>query len=142
MNCEAITTTNEELLNQNEYLRRQLGESLKQKGKILASSSSPPCLAQEEESERDHHPLVSSSEEEPQRRPRRGRRFQPNLNDFRVNVSEFEGKLDLDHFFEWLHTIERVFDFKEIPKEKKVKLLLSSLESIHLFGGLICVPRE
>lgn len=62
-NCKAITATNEELKNQNKYIRHQLGESLKQKRKILASSSSSPGSAQEEESERDHHPLVSSSDE-------------------------------------------------------------------------------
>ena len=44
-NCEAITTTNEELKNYNEYLRYQLGESLKQKRKILASASSSPGSA-------------------------------------------------------------------------------------------------
>ena len=72
---------------------------------------------------RDSHPLVSSSEKQPQRRPRIGRRFQPNQNDFRVEVMEFEGKLNPDDFLEWLHTVKRVFDFKGIPEEKKLKLI-------------------
>ena len=33
-------------------------------------------------------------------RPRRGRRLQPNLNDFKVEVLDFEGKLDLNDFLE------------------------------------------
>jgi len=40
-----------------------------------------------------------------------------------VEVPEFEGKLDSEEFFDWLHTVERVFDNKDIPNDKKVKLV-------------------
>jgi len=36
---------------------------------------------------------------------------------------EFEGKLDPDDFLEWMQTVERIFEYKEIPKDKKAKLL-------------------
>ena len=40
-----------------------------------------------------------------------------------MEVPEFEGKLDPEEFFDWLHTVERVFDYKDIPDDKKVKLV-------------------
>jgi len=35
--------------------------------------------------------------------------------------------LDPDKFLEWFHTIERVFDYKDILKDKKVKLVALKL---------------
>jgi len=35
--------------------------------------------------------------------------------------------LDLDHFLDWLQTIGRVFDYKEVPEDKKVKLVALKL---------------
>jgi len=62
-------------------------------------------------------------DEELRRTPRREWRPPTNSNDFRVELPEFEGKLDPDEFLEWLHTVERIFDYKEVPEEKKVKLV-------------------
>jgi len=47
--------------------------------------------------------------------------------DFKVDIPEFEGKLDPDEFLDWLQTGERVYDFKDIPDEKKVKLVALKL---------------
>jgi len=58
-------------------------------------------------------------------------------NDFKVDIPKFKGKLDQDELLDWLQTVERVFDFKEIPDEKKVKLIALSLESMPLLGGLM-----
>jgi len=33
-------------------------------------------------------------------------RFQPNTNDFKVEIPEFEGKLDQEEFLDWLHMVE------------------------------------
>jgi len=40
-----------------------------------------------------------------------------------VDVLLFEGELDPDEFMDWLQTMERGFDYKDIPDEKKVKLV-------------------
>jgi len=64
---------------------------------------------------------ASSSEYGESRRP-----FQPKERShlhFKVNILEFEGQLDRDHFFNWLQTIERIFDYKDIPEDEKVKLI-------------------
>ncbi|VFQ90484.1 unnamed protein product [Cuscuta campestris] len=43
--------------------------------------------------------------------------------DFKVDIPTFEGKNDPDDFLEWLETVERVFDFKDVPEDKKVKIV-------------------
>jgi len=40
-----------------------------------------------------------------------------------VEISEFEGQLNPDDFLDWLSTAERVFEYKDIPDDKKVKLV-------------------
>ena len=44
----------------------------------------------------------------------------PNQRD---ELPEFFGSLDPDVFADWLNTIERVFDYDEVSKDKKVKLM-------------------
>jgi len=53
-----------------------------------------------------------------------------------------EGKLDLDEFFEWLHTVERIFDYKEVPEDKKVKLVALRLRKyVSLCWTNLCSKR-
>ncbi|KAI4372837.1 hypothetical protein MLD38_011021 [Melastoma candidum] len=37
-------------------------------------------------------------------------------------IPEFEGNLDPEEFIDWMHTIERIFDYEEVPEEKKIKM--------------------
>ena len=69
------------------------------------------------------HDVDSSSEEEMPRMAKGEPLFQASANDFKVEVPEFEGKLDLEEFIDWLHTVERVFEYKDIPGDRKVKLV-------------------
>jgi len=102
---------------------------MKQKRRELRSSSSsrPPGSAREEEEEEQPPSHGSASEEASPRSHRRGRRQMSNFNDFKVDIPEFEGKLDPDEFIEWLQTVERIFDYKEIPDDKKVKIVALKL---------------
>ena len=78
-----------------------------------------------EASQPEDNPFGSPSDSS--RGPRRTmRRFREAHHDFKVDIPEFEGKLDLNEFLDWLQTVERVFDFKDIPEEKKVKLVASN----------------
>ena len=54
--------------------------------------------------------ISSSSEEEPLRRVREARRAPCNSNDLKIEILEFEGKLDPDEFLKWVHTVERIFE--------------------------------
>ena len=50
-------------------------------------------------------------------------RMQVNTNDFEVEILKFDGKLDPEEFLDWLHTVECVFEYKDIPEDNKVKVL-------------------
>jgi len=50
-------------------------------------------------------------------------RNQANTNEFRVEIPEFEGKLYPKEFIDWLNTIKRAFEYKDILDDKKVKLV-------------------
>jgi len=115
-----ITSSNQELKAQNEYLWKQLGTFLKQKQKM---NEEPVYYAPRGQEQLFSHTLDSSSEEEPLRRPRSEPRIQANSNDFSVEIPEYEGKLDPEEFLDWLHTVERVFEYKDVPEDKKVKLV-------------------
>jgi len=72
--------------------------------------------------------MISSNEDEPLRRIRMELRFEANINDFRVKISKFKGKLDPDEFLEWMYMVERVFEYKNVPDDKRVKLVALRLE--------------
>nr|GEX29692.1 hypothetical protein [Tanacetum cinerariifolium] len=48
--------------------------------------------------------------------------------DFNVDIPEFDGKIQPDEFLYWLHTVEKVFDFKEVSEDRKVKLVAIKLQ--------------
>ncbi|KEH19386.1 hypothetical protein MTR_8g054490 [Medicago truncatula] len=60
-----------------------------------------------------------SSSESSSLRSRRPQRQSFRDNDIKVNIPNFEGKLHPDEFVDWLQTVERVFEYKEILEEKK-----------------------
>jgi len=105
---------------------KQLGRLLEERRRGLRSSRSPTaqevCSRPEGE---ESHPRDSSSEGEEEGRPFRPRGG--NNLDFKVDIPEFEGHLDPDLFLDWLRTVEWVFDYKDVPDEKKVKLVALKL---------------
>ncbi|XP_021984980.1 uncharacterized protein LOC110880847 [Helianthus annuus] len=72
----------------------------------------------------------SSSEDEQERRPRgeRGggnRRWDSGI---RVDIPEFDGSsLNPEGFIDWLATVEEVFEYKEMPENKRVALIATRL---------------
>lgn len=52
----------------------------------------------------------------------------PSLNiGMKVEIPEFEGNAPPDVFIDWLHTMERVFDLKDLSEEQKVKIVAIKL---------------
>ncbi|KAI4372842.1 hypothetical protein MLD38_011026 [Melastoma candidum] len=45
-----------------------------------------------------------------------------------VQIPEFEGNLDPNEFIDWMHTVERIFDYEEVPEDRKVKLAALKLK--------------
>jgi len=99
-----MSMSNQELKTRNEYLRKQLGGNLKQKQKLQEDSEQigANCGSEEEAS----NALSFSEDDVPFERTRRRPRPTFNSNDFKVEIPEFEGKLDPDEILEWLQTVE------------------------------------
>ena len=118
---QEMSVSNQELKAKNEYLRKQLGNNMKQKQKLQEPSIRIGTdYGHEEEAS---NALSDSEEDVPFGRTQRRTWPTFNSNEFKVEIPEFEGKLDPDEFIEWLQTVERIFKFKEIPEDKKVKIV-------------------
>jgi len=91
----------------------------------MRSSRSASKQADSDDSEEEESNSLGDSDDDVYaRRSRRHHRpHDRSYNDFKVDIPEFEGQLDPDLFWDWLQTIERVFEFKDIPKEKMVKIV-------------------
>ena len=48
--------------------------------------------------------------------------------DVKVEVPEFDGRIEGEAFLYWLYTVERIFEFKEFSEERKVKLVAIKLK--------------
>jgi len=65
-----------------------------------------------------------------------------NSTDFKVEIPEFEGELNLDEFLDWLRTVEHIFDYKDIPEDQKVKLVALRLRKcVSLWWANHCTKR-
>ncbi|GJS56056.1 putative reverse transcriptase domain-containing protein [Tanacetum coccineum] len=67
-------------------------------------------IVDEERSQRSSQPTVGGSEDDEDQNP-----F--------FEYSKFKGRVQPDESVDWLHTVERVFNFKEVSDERKVKLV-------------------
>ena len=88
------------------------------------------------------HTLDSFNEDEPLRMARPKLRFQANCNDFRVEIPEFEGKVNPEEFLDWMHTVQHIFEYKEVPEDKKVKYVALRLRIYaSVWQTNLCVER-
>nr|GEZ22133.1 hypothetical protein CTI12_AA145160 [Tanacetum cinerariifolium] len=49
-------------------------------------------------------------------------------NDIKVDIPEYDGKLDPDEFVKWLRTVKQVFDYKQMTEDNKVKIVALKLQ--------------
>nr|GEZ77328.1 hypothetical protein CTI12_AA617250 [Tanacetum cinerariifolium] len=64
-------------------------------------------------------------------------------NDIKLDIPEYDGKLDLDEFVEWLRTVELVFDYKQTTEDNKVKIVVLKLRKYaSTWWFNICLKRE
>ncbi|AES79241.1 hypothetical protein MTR_7g060240 [Medicago truncatula] len=69
-----------------------------------------PLFWKHDEEEYDGSGSDSSSS-----RSSRSHRCLIRMNDIKIDIQAFDGKLQPDEFVDWLSTIESVFEYKEIP---------------------------
>ncbi|VFQ83159.1 unnamed protein product [Cuscuta campestris] len=103
----------EELIASNAELKAQVEYLVKEVAKLTKFKLSMVQTPEESEDENDASSVATI----------RARNPDKSASDFKVDMPTFEGKNDLDDFLEWLETVERVFDFKNVSEEKKVKLV-------------------
>ncbi|KEH24158.1 hypothetical protein MTR_7g105270 [Medicago truncatula] len=75
---------------------------------------------------KDH---VSGSDSSSSRSSRSQRR-ELHMNDIKVDIPDFEGNLQPDDFLDWLQIVERLFKYKEVPEEQKVKIVAAKLKKL------------
>nr|GEV62317.1 hypothetical protein [Tanacetum cinerariifolium] len=64
-------------------------------------------------------------------------------NDIKVDIPEYDGKLDPDEFVEWLRTVERVFDYKQTTEDNKVNIVALKLRKYaSTWWSNTCLKRE
>ncbi|VFQ77733.1 unnamed protein product [Cuscuta campestris] len=108
---EDLVASNAELKAQVEYLAKQVAQLTKMKLKMTVT----PEESEDEQEEESHAETPSSSiRKDNQEKSSTG---------FKVEIPTFDGRDEPDDFIEWLETVERVFDYAEVPEDKKVKLV-------------------
>ncbi|KEH17091.1 hypothetical protein MTR_0045s0120 [Medicago truncatula] len=70
------------------------------------------------EAQRRRFDVDGSSSDSSSSRSSRSHRRQLRMNDIKVDILDFQRNLQLDEFVDWLQTVERAFEYKEIPEEK------------------------
>nr|GEV03153.1 NAC domain-containing protein [Tanacetum cinerariifolium] len=64
-------------------------------------------------------------------------------NDIKVDIPEYNGKLDPDEFVMWLQTVKLVFDYKQTTEENKVKIVALKLRKYaSTWWSNVCLKRE
>ncbi|KAL3503517.1 hypothetical protein ACH5RR_037966 [Cinchona calisaya] len=69
------------------------------------------------------HRTSISSTDSPPRHYRKDRDF-----GCKIEIPDFKGKHDVDEFIDWLNTIERFFELKDVPDNQKVKIAAIKLK--------------
>jgi len=108
-----------------DYLRKKLDQTMRNNCRNIQSShsTSEPYSVKDESKD---NPFAYSEDGE-ERRPRRSRRGKELAMDFKVEISEFEGQVNPDEFIDWMNTMERVFEYKDVLNGKKVRLVALKL---------------
>jgi len=79
-----------------------------------------------------HNVQTFESEEVPKNQNRRQRNW---YYEIKIDVHNFEGKLQPDLFLEWIEKMDQFFDWKEIPENRKEKFASLKLTGHALTWG-------
>ncbi|KAM2928344.1 hypothetical protein COP2_035599 [Malus domestica] len=113
---------------ENEELRRQL-QQLTERLERLETRNHRNDGQTSDEDDNPFHFRAPNEELGEEGRSRHGGQFNDRLNDInmKVDIPEFEGRIRRVAFIDYLNTVERVFDYKEVPDHRKVKIVAIKL---------------
>ncbi|KAM1570644.1 hypothetical protein ACFX10_035620 [Malus domestica] len=113
---------------ENEELRRQLQQLTERLERLETHNHHNDGQASDEDGN-PFHLRVPDEESSEEGRNRHGDHLNDRFNDInmKVDIPEFEGKIRPEEFIDWLNTVERVFDYKEVLDHRKVKIVAIKL---------------
>ncbi|GKV44250.1 hypothetical protein SLEP1_g51447 [Rubroshorea leprosula] len=77
---------------------------------------------------RDNESSSSTENVRCRRRPKQNAAPKSTDLGIKIDIPDFEGRLQPDEFIDWLHTVEHVFELKDIPDDKRVKIVAIKLK--------------
>ncbi|GKV07344.1 hypothetical protein SLEP1_g19138 [Rubroshorea leprosula] len=77
---------------------------------------------------RDNESSSSTGKVRRQQRPQQNAAPKSTDLGIKIDIPDFEGRLQPYEFINWLHTVERVFELKDIPDDKRVKFVAIKLK--------------
>ncbi|KAL1300476.1 hypothetical protein AAHE18_18G185700 [Arachis hypogaea] len=115
-----------------EKLHRQVKELQEQLAKYEVAQNnhgkqSDDSSSSEEDNANSFH-YSSSSEDLFTRRARHNTTHKTKDLGIKIDIPEFEGRLKSNDFIDWLCTVERVIELKDIPNDKHMKLVAIKLK--------------
>ncbi|GKA57705.1 putative CCCH-type zinc finger family protein [Tanacetum coccineum] len=111
-------------------LRRQVQQLQEELARVKVVNEEDEVHDDDSDGEEEYdNPFGSSSASDSGHSSHQHRRVRRSRHDFdfKVDIPEFDGKIQPDEFLDWLHTVEKVFDFKEVSEDRKVKLVAIKL---------------
>ena len=108
-----------------DYLRRKIEQAMRNNWREVHSSHSTSESNLVKDGFEDN-PFASSEDDRGRTLRRASRGKQPAL-DFKVEIPEFEGQLYLDQFIDRMNIVKRVFEYKDVSDDKKIKLVALKL---------------
>ena len=65
---------------------------------------------------------------EPRRRPLAQAHANRWESEFKLEMLEFQGGLQLEEFLDWVAAVEEILDFKEVPEDRRVSLVIAKFQ--------------
>jgi len=130
---EQLMKINAEKDTQLEYLKKQLDYAMRNNRRDIQSSHSI-SEPNSDEDEIKGNPFASS-EDSKERRPESSRRGEQVVMDFKLEISKFKGQLNPAEFIDWMNTVDRVFEYKDVRDDEMVKLVALKL---HKYAFIWC----
>lgn len=118
---------------ENEELRRQVQQLQQELARFQSLRHDLSHQGSEDEVSNDEREEFNPFHREPSPEPnlniaRRNFEFRQEPFNIKVEIPEFEGRAQPDEFIDWLLTVERIFEYKDVPEHRKVKIVAIKLK--------------